>query len=42
MSERPDEPEHGSLVLRTQVPAEEAAEELAIAEKIGVDVTGAD
>ena len=37
MGQRPDEPEHGALVFGAQVPAEEAAEELVIAEEIGVD-----
>jgi hypothetical protein len=35
--QRPREPEHGALVLHAQVTAEEAAEELAIADEIGVD-----
>ncbi len=42
MGERPREAEHGPLVLRAQVAAEEAAEELAVAEKVEVGGHGRD
>ena len=38
--ERPGEPEHRALVLRAQVAAEEAAEELAVADEVGVNRHG--
>ena len=35
--ERPREPEERSLVLRAEIAAEEAAEQLAVAEQVGID-----
>ena len=40
MRERPGEPEHRALVLRAQVAAEEAPEELAVAEEVDVNRHG--
>ena len=40
-SERPREPEDRALVLRAQVAPEEAPEQLAVANYVGVDATSA-